>query len=542
MIGRIATPRLLLLLLAWLTISFAPSSAIADGKVFRSALAEPPPIPDQQALICYNPVTQVQTLAIETRFQLSATSPKDPAKLAPDSYAWVVPIPGPEAPIITPGTTGFFPTLRVIFQPRVRDMRGPEYAYPVLLAVGVILVLVRMTERGTAFVGVLLAGLLALLSAMVLLPALGTARSSASAQVVGVDVLNRSIVGDYQVTTIAAAGDAKDSAAVLSAWLDANGFKQPPSVAPVLADYARRNWVFACVKLLQLPKPSDDGTLTPRPLVFTFKTPEAVYPMALTGVGNGPLKLDLYVFGSGTAQVPGMKLVRSDAAVPASDSGQHLAWRRSPDVLIAHPELVRCVGKLPIATKLSGTLRPDQQAQDLPITFSDFIQTGSIVYSRDAAVMRGIDVASAALLAGTVLLVVITAFMRQNAAWFYRRLPILAAVAIVAGFSMWVATPAVKSTSLSRRAVYGASDAMERLRDTLADASLDWRAAPKLDDARLVAQRFIASSKINAKEEDSPGNYTLTLGEHGEIDFIWYDAVGAPQRSRIWPAPDRPAR
>ncbi len=356
------------------------------------------------------------------------------------------------------------------------------------------------------------------------------------------DVLERSIVGDYEVTTIAAAVGSSDSAAALSAWLDAHGFKQPPSVAPVLANYAHRKWVFACVKLNTLPKPDPSGMVTPHPLVFTFKTPEAVYPMALTGVGNGPLKLDLYVFGSGTAASPGMDVLRSSQTQAPSDPWPQSALQRSPEVPIAHPELARLVGTLPVATKLSGTLQPDQQTSDMPISFSDFSASGSLMYSKDTAVMRGIDVASAALLLGVISLLLFAALLRRSVSWFNWRLPIPFVLALLAGISIWLSTSTVNSVPISRAAVYRANDAMERLRDTLVDASLDWRAAPKLDDVRLVAQRFITNSKINAKEEDSPGNYTLTLGEQGEIDFTWYDGIGAPQRSRIWPAPERPAR
>lgn len=49
MIGFILIPRFLFFLVAWLALTFASSSAMADGKVFRSALAESPPIPDHQA-------------------------------------------------------------------------------------------------------------------------------------------------------------------------------------------------------------------------------------------------------------------------------------------------------------------------------------------------------------------------------------------------------------------------------------------------------------------------------------------------------------
>ena len=70
----------------------------------------------------------------------------------------------------------------------------------------------------------------------------------------------------------------------------------PTNAEPVIASYVKDGWVFVATKVRR-DKP-DNETSTPHPLSFTFKTDKPIYPMRLTGVDNGPLSVDLYVFSA----------------------------------------------------------------------------------------------------------------------------------------------------------------------------------------------------------------------------------------------------
>ena len=106
-----------------------------------------------------------------------------------------------------------------------------------------------------------------------------------------VSILDRRLVGIFETTTIAS----RDPAA-LENWLRENGFVISSNAEPVIASYLKDGWVFVATKIRR-DKP-DNETSTPHPLSFTFKTDKPVYPMRLTGVDNGPLQIELYVFRS----------------------------------------------------------------------------------------------------------------------------------------------------------------------------------------------------------------------------------------------------
>ena len=97
---------------ALLAFLFMTASAWADGCVMRAtAVPVEVRIPDQRALIQFS--NGVERLVIETRFTGAGTN-----------FAWVVPLPSP--PVIEEASTGLFPTLQCLFQPRLRH-EVPHY-------------------------------------------------------------------------------------------------------------------------------------------------------------------------------------------------------------------------------------------------------------------------------------------------------------------------------------------------------------------------------------------------------------------------------
>ena len=509
-------------------------------------------------MIVYDPAKQVQTLAIETRFTPSAPPDSQTA-----SFAWVIPLPGPDAPSIRPATTGLFPTLRAIFQPRVVDA-GRGFAQILLpLALLVLLLLaVTVNWRQLAWGQKVLLGLIAipmcLFLCLLILPSLGGAGSRAGGSEPLVTVLRRSIIGAYDIAVIgaddSAAAPPLDAGRQLAAWLKDNGFQMPTGVEPVLAQYAAKKWVFAACRLRGDSAPGSES-LTPHPLIFTFKTPQCVYPLALTGVGNGPLSVDLYVFSDQRAAAPGFTEIR------CQELGLYHAGetdvRRGHDgrVRLAHTLIRELASGSTVATKLSATLTPAQQAADAQLAWLPPRELGGKKYSPRGASSEAFDLASAVFLAGLLVLIVVCALRKQAGSWVFKKLWLPLAIALLAGSAVYVVLPKVEvvpggyRASLRRHAYHDRAylEAINLLREG-APVMLEQRrlrgepAQLSIDDAkRAVVSAWEQEKKhLDAlpKLEDSPLNYTIEPGSsEGSYDYVWYDADGAPTRVPLWPPP-----
>jgi hypothetical protein len=351
-------------------ICFA-ASAVADGKAFPFLLYDPTSItmPDQRAIIAWD--EGVQTLAIETTIVG-----------AEGETAWIIPLPA--VPEIEAGTPGLFPTVQRVFADPVVH---PRFALiDLFLWFTLPIAMMAVAHQCRSPIGRVVRGVAFTLAILMLLypilaPTLGTARAALGEP--GVHVVARDHIGGFDVATLRAT-DGDD----LLGWLAFNGFAHDPSIEPVVADYLAQEWVFVAVKLA-VPSGSDPGVnAMPMPLVFRFETDQPVYPMRLTGVQNGPLEVELFVFGEGRAWAPGLA-VRTCAETIApefdeSGDAEGISVRygyEGPELVIAHPGLKGIVGDLPVGTHLAGTLAPEQMTEDLAIGWSGFRQTRRFVHS-----------------------------------------------------------------------------------------------------------------------------------------------------------------
>ena len=353
----------------------APTVALADGMVIPRRAFAIPDIPEQRALIHYADGTE--TLVIETSFIGGGSN-----------LAWVVPLPA--APKVEPASNGLFPTLQVIFSPKILLSVTPWWlALPIA---AILFCLYKLVQRsGLIFVALLL--LLVLLLAPFFLPALSVSRTagmSTSARA-SVRVLNRQRAGLFDTVTLRST----DPAALLH-WLEENGFSAPTNIAPVLADYVRDGWVFTAARLDT--KAEENSTQATHPLAFTFKTSQPVYPLRLTAKATTSCRVDLYVFGPGRASIPGFTVQRCER--PTYDEAQPQWWRLEPAGLhIRQHELATLVHGAMVATKLSGSLTPSDMARDAYVNWQPYWKTGTKRYGPGAALTLGANVAALALLA-----------------------------------------------------------------------------------------------------------------------------------------------
>jgi len=495
-------------IVSFLLLWFLPLAALADGRVFPP-LAVPAHIniPDQRALICFSNGTE--RLVVETRFTGSGTN-----------FAWVIPLPG--QPIIDEATTGLFPTLGYLFRPRIIH-NVPRFYLAIMIAIGLIYLFPCLRKYASAdfiiflflFVGFLATCLLPALSA-------GQTKGVAASSSEAVSILDRKIVGTYKTTTIAS----RDPKA-LQAWLSENGYAAPTNTIPVIADYVKDGWIFVVTKVRR-DRP-DSETSTPHPLSFTFKTDKPVYPMRLTGADNGPLSVELYVFGSSRVRAAHFK-----AASCSQPS-------------IVHPLLHQWTAGLPVATKLTAALSPAAMRNDVWLNWTPFEEKENRLFSRQGAL-------TVALNWGTGLFAV--SFL---GAWFLafasetqklklpRRIGVMTIVCAILVGLIYLALPKIEVKLLK-----DPSFIYSRQQQLALQIALDDLAPKTTSEARKELQELL-SSPTNAaayhlqdwdnyliggqiREEDSPGNYLLRE-TNNQLQLVTIQTDGGEGIAGTWNLP-----
>jgi len=501
---------------SFLLLLFLPLAALADGMVIPTvAYPAKITIPDQRALICYSNGTE--RLVIETRFTGAGTN-----------FAWVVPLPG--QPVIEEATTGLFPTLQYLFRPQIIH-NVPRYYIWILLALGFIYVFRLMAKSvWNAFV----IAIFIVIAAAILLPISRSASEGMASSISSqpVSILDRKIVGIFETTTIAS-HDAK----ALQTWLSQNGFVVPTNAEPVIASYVKDGWVFVATKVRR-DKPADE-TSTPHPLSFTFKTDKPVYPMRLTGVDNGPLSVEFYVFGPSRAEASHFKVERCTRPNYPEPSGE---WaRRLPETPnIVHPLLRKWVDGSPVATKLTATLSHADMRKDVWINWTPILEKRNLLFSWQGALTTALNWGTGLFAAGLLVVCLLTFVSETHKTKLPRRIGIMVIASIILAGLFCLALP-----KTDVRLMKGGYDKMYGKQFQI-HYYLQYECANH--DGRTIAEvraglRKYLSNPANAelnywenfdnyliggqiREEDSPGNYTMRA-TNGQLEFVGYDTEGA---------------
>ena len=260
-----------------------PQAANADGRIYASDYT--PEIPDQRALIAFDGERQV--MVIENHVALPDGRPAT-------SLGWVVPV--PDVPEISVAETAVVGRGYRSLRHRIDPLTLPVAPFVFGAALMGLVVAFRQprSERpdvktlgGAAWIG-LIGSILAAFSLSAPMP--GGADS-------GVNVVKALQVGPLDAKVVRAS-----SGAELVDWLNSNGFAYAERDVAVVGDYLRQKWLFVVAKLAPRPGHAFEGASKSPPLVLSFPTREAVYPVALTAVGGKPLDLVLYVFAPGRVQ------------------------------------------------------------------------------------------------------------------------------------------------------------------------------------------------------------------------------------------------
>ncbi len=516
-------------ILLFVLLGLLPLTGAADGKFYPpTAFPTQVTIPDQRALIHFT--NGVERLVIETRFTGAGTN-----------FAWVVPL--PNQPVVEAASTGLFPTLNFYFQPTITH-HVPRYYLGILGAIGLLLVLRLMMQVCSGPLAALTIFLLLLLAAALLLPALSTARSKAGGTAesasASVSILDRQLVGVFETTTIASR-----EPQALQTWLRENGFTVTTNSEPVIADYVKDGWIFVAAKVRR--DQAGSQTSTPHPLSFTFKTKQPVYPMRLTGVDNGPLQVELYVFADQRAHARHFKVERCTKPAYPATVGNYMPWVETINIM--HPLLQSWVGGSPVATKLTATLSPEQMRRDVWLDWRGFWETKSRRFSHTGAATIALNWSACILAVGLVAAYAFALSVRPGNPKFATPIQLALAVSLLIGGVIYLALPKIE-VRLVRRPFGETRNAQYFPMFFVEDAALDearWMLAhPTNTVTKAIWEgRFRGGNWPNyyvggqIHEEDSPGNFILRE-KNGYVEYVIYDAQGAEQVLQTWlPAPPK---
>ena len=512
---------------SFLLLLFLPVAALADGMVVPT-IAYPAKItiPDQRVLICYTNGTE--RLVIETRFTGAGTN-----------FAWVVPLPG--QPVIEESTTGLFPTLQYLFRPEIVH-EVPQYYIGILFALGFVYLL-RLAAKSVsnAFTIAVVLLLLVILAAL-LLPALSAAKTAGMSSMTSsqaVSIIDRKLVGIFDTTTITSR-DAK----ALQTWLSENGYSVPTNAEPVIASYVKDGWVFVAMKVRR-DKP-DSETSTPHPLSFIFKTDKPVYPMRLTGLDNGPLSVELYVFGPDRAIASHFKVERCTRPnYPEPPPNDFWSWnwsRWTPETPnIVHPLLRKWVIGSPVATKLTATLSPADMHKDVWINWMPFWEARNLLFSYQGALITALNWGTGLFATGLV----VVCFLAFTGNKYKIKLPrlfggvFLSSLCLAGLIYQCLPKLEVRTVKVPRRME---QQSLFQLGEYLFDDNPVTRVEISSKAQHLLINptndvewsnfagraknmdNYLIGGRVH--EEDSPGNFILR--ENGnQLEFVTYDAQGA---------------
>lgn len=501
-------------------VAFAAPSALADGKVFLSIAVDGAEagstMPRQRAIIAFK--DGEQRMAIDTAFTGAG-----------DEFAWLVPL--PSEPEILPATKGMFDTVDLLTAPRVNSRMVPDIVIaPAALIIVTVLVMIWCKARGLWPVLVLFAILAFPFFAMPLLsgsvrggPTLGHA-----------EIHQQESVGLYDTVVLSA-----DRADDVLAWLSEGGFAVPDGIESVVQEYLDRGWVFAAAKLRDEAR--DLSERRAHPLQFRFATEQAVYPMALTAIGNLPLSLDLYVFADGTANVDRLRRLAALEVTPREsdeDDGSRLSIPRQLTMPLSHPGLVKFSNNLPMVTRVSGTLSPEQQRRDIEISIGEpqpMRVTLRTPHSRNAFVLS--SAVWLAVVPSIAWLIGAGAKRRSDGSLILGRdtprwplVVMILGTAIVGGAVVHRGIPVYEGATTRWFDSLSVETGLEGVAEFMTTQPIGSFGTSASEFTEQV-EELLVEFDVSPQTGDSPLHYRIEFNEaETEAQFIWHDLIGAENR------------
>ena len=344
----------------------------------------------------------------------------------------------------------------------------------------------------------------------------------------------------------------KPGTADLNHWLAENKFTSLPAAAePMVADYVRRGWLFAAIRLTR----AETGSSTPHPVKLVFPSPEAVYPWKLTTLAGGQPFLELYVVGPSRAEVAELNIEFCQRLrIGGGRDNSKVYNAEQARVAIGHPEIVPLLWDGCVLTKLSGHLDARQQVDDLRVHWADFgayqQHFFSTVGARAIAWMVFVSILGIICAFG---LIVCMSPNRERFEWgfhFRRIVPRTLLAALLVATIVYAALPKLSASGVQvihrggltsavfppqleasiERILLQEPDLREQDERAIAGAILD--RLPAMMPARWLSPQSHLANMLQGGEvqpESTLGNFTIEKHD-GRIIVRVYDATGCPRR------------
>lgn len=525
-----------MMFLATLAAALWTAPVNGDGKFFAPPGLPAPSIPGQRAAIIVD--GGIETMVIDTQLIAGA-----------NDVAWIIPTPAPAEVLAAP--RGIMETLDVAtgttFVPRPLSNEAIFAGLAtILLALGWLLVPGRIGVACGAIVVVAVA-------AMVLaLPALGVggSRSLASKGVKSkgaeVEILSQGVAGDFEFTVLRG-----EHAGAVAGWLRDAGFHVPEAALPVLDAYVGDGWAFAAGRLTAAARVAAKSTSSnrnvidwrPHPIALRFPTGTPIYPMRLTGVDEATVSLRLFVLADNPFASDVLDQV---SMLPIS-------WRSPGDPPVVDMPADTCLLGLPalrdlaprarFASRLEGNLMPAHLAADVRLAPDPTADAHRPVVERalDRRQSAWLFAASTTVLLSLVAGAVGAARGRRGGT---RPAAGCAVAALIVGAAVGLGLHIVGAGTAARarlaevgsRHETGARRAIAMVRGATVSPGLAVDLRRDLDSFQVASFNPLLRW-APLREEASPGNWLIVDGERG-IEYVWFDAAGAPHATVVARAGD----
>lgn len=348
---------LVILLLAFL---FAPLPCLADGYVtVVKSIGKLPGIPEQRGIVQFR--DGLETLVVETSFEAEG-----------HRFGWVVPVPSVPTKFRR-FSSGIFDALSLQIQPEIVRLNSTEVVNWIMLAALFSLILFRFVLKALRFktydLGLRLLIAFPFLYFMGQMAAglFGEYRRGASFSVLGVKVVGRQTVGNYDISVI----EARDSTG-LNRWLEENDFiTLSPNAKRIVQSYIDDNWYFVSARLTAR---GGDRAKKTHPVLMEFQADRPVYPMRLTSIAGSDLSLEVYVISDKEA-IPEDYALEKEFCAPihlmAKPLDRNDRWNGSEPKQFFYPEAREVMWDGCVLSKYSGAISSKDMKSDLEFRFGD---------------------------------------------------------------------------------------------------------------------------------------------------------------------------
>ena len=331
--------------------------AYGDGKFFGLEKV-PVGVPYQRAILLYK--GGKETLILQSKYKTAADSDGN-------SIGWIVPVPTvPElASMDASGARMLFFLQNLRSQPTVIPVVPLAIYLGIVVLIGLLTAkvlnwfsakLIKAGAKPLIVSGFRIAiGLIVgfILIVGILMPSLGKRRGE-------VDVLKAETVGIYDVKVIRG-----DDAGAVTHWLRGNGFGFGETDTKVFDQYVNKGWCFVAAKVnrkadIKSSEAMSEGLAAP--LILSFDTKEAVYPMRLTGTAGTKTEILLYVLAEHKMDC-GDKLKLAFAGEASISFDNRNSFGVEPNGFFEKAKSEKWY-----LSKFKGTLKPEQMTDDIVFT------------------------------------------------------------------------------------------------------------------------------------------------------------------------------